>query len=172
MDEYVRRVVFEVGPYSDKDTLPGGLLIFGSLNYLKMHIIIIITGLQVTSRRPCWCGEEQKHFSQGTLFPYNFYCSDHQHGRQLSRGCKLRIAYKKSTSSLPFVVGRPYGTLLISLQPQLCIPHFLFPLNSRDDKKCFARCYCFHYPVIGYFQTSVHCVLLEPVVLITINCLT
>ena len=34
-----------------------------------MHIIIIITGLQVTSRRPCWCGEEQKHFSPlGTLF--------------------------------------------------------------------------------------------------------
>ena len=62
MDENVRRVLSEVGPYSDKDTLPGGLLIFGSLNYLKMHIIIIITGLQVTSRRPCWCGEEQKHF--------------------------------------------------------------------------------------------------------------
>ena len=40
-----------------------------TLNYLKMHIIIIITGLQVTSRRPCWCGEEQKHFSPlGTLF--------------------------------------------------------------------------------------------------------
>ena len=69
MDENVRRVLSEVGPYSDKDTLPGGLLIFGSLNYLKMHIIIIITGLQVTSRRPFWCGEEQKHFSPlGTLF--------------------------------------------------------------------------------------------------------
>ena len=54
MDENVRRVLSEVGPYSDKDTLPGGLLIFGSLNYLKMHIIIIITGLQVTSRRPYW----------------------------------------------------------------------------------------------------------------------
>ena len=69
MDENVRRVLPEVGPFSDKDTLPGRLLIFGSLNYLKMHIIIIITGLQVTSRRPCWCGEEQKHFSPlGTLF--------------------------------------------------------------------------------------------------------
>ena len=73
MDENVRRVLSEVGPYSDKDSLPGVLLIFGSpfgsLNYLKMHIIIIITGLQVTSRRPCWCGEEQKHFSPlGTLF--------------------------------------------------------------------------------------------------------
>lgn len=68
MDENVRRVLSEVGPYSDKDTLPGGLLIFGSLNYLKMHIIIVITDLQVTSGPPCWCGEEQKHFSQGTLF--------------------------------------------------------------------------------------------------------
>ena len=63
MDENVRRTLSEVGPYSDKDTLPGGLLIFGSLNYLKMHIIIVITDLQVTSRRLCWCGEEQKHFS-------------------------------------------------------------------------------------------------------------
>ena len=54
MDENVRRVQSEVGPFSHKDTLPGGILIFGSLNYLKMHVIIIITGLQVTSRRPCW----------------------------------------------------------------------------------------------------------------------
>ena len=43
MDENVRTVLSEVGPYSDKDTLPGVLLIFGSLNYLKMHIIIIMT---------------------------------------------------------------------------------------------------------------------------------
>ena len=52
MDENVRRVLSEVGPYSDKDTLPGGLLIFGSLNYLKMHIIIIITGLRLRLRSP------------------------------------------------------------------------------------------------------------------------
>ena len=78
MDENVRRVLSEVGPYSDKDTLLGGLLIFGSLNYLKMHITIIITGLQVTSRPPCWCGEEQKHFSPlGTVFfrIFTIYCS-------------------------------------------------------------------------------------------------
>ena len=69
MDENVRGVLSEVGPFSDKDTLPGGLLIFANLNYLKMHIIIIISGLQVTSRRPCWYGEEQKYFSLlGTLF--------------------------------------------------------------------------------------------------------
>ena len=42
MDENFRRVLSEVGPFSHKDTLPGGILIFGSLNYLKMHIIIII----------------------------------------------------------------------------------------------------------------------------------
>ena len=121
MDENVRRVLSKVGPYSDKDTLPGGLLIFGSLNYLKMHIIIVISDLQVTSRRPCWCGEEQKHLSLlGTVFScksFEILFIVHQHGRQLSRGCKLRIAYKKSTSSLPFVVGRPYGTLLVSLRP-------------------------------------------------------
>ena len=121
MDENVRRALSEVGPYSDKDTLPGGLLIFGSLNYLKMHIIIVITDLQATSRRPCWCGEEQKHFSPlGTVFScksFEILFIVHQHGRQLSRGCKLRIAYKKSTSSLPFVVGRPHGTLLVSLRP-------------------------------------------------------
>ena len=69
MDENVRTILSEVGPYSDKDTLPGVIFIFGSLNYLKMHIIIIISGLQVTSRRPCWYGEEQKYFSPlGTLF--------------------------------------------------------------------------------------------------------
>ena len=121
MDENVRRVLSKVGPYSDKDTLPGGLLIFGSLNYLKMHIIIVISDLQVTSRRPCWCGEEQKYLSLlGTVFScksFEILFIVHQHGRQLSRGCKLRIAYKKSTSSLPFVVGRPYGTLLVSLRP-------------------------------------------------------
>ena len=121
MDENVRRVLSKVGPYSDKDTLPGGLLIFGSLNYLKMHIIIVISDLQVTSRRPCRCGEEQKHLSLlGTVFScksFEILFIVHQHGRQLSRGCKLRIAYKKSTSSLPFVVGRPHGTLLVSLRP-------------------------------------------------------
>ena len=115
MDENVRRVLSKVGPYSDKDTLPGGLLIFGSLNYLKMHIIIVISDLQVTSRRPCWCGEEQKHLSLlGTVFScksFEILFIVHQHDRQLSRGCKLRIAYKKSTSSLP------YGTLLVSLRP-------------------------------------------------------
>ena len=121
MDENVRRVLSEVGPYSDKDTLLGGLLIFGSLNYLKMHITIIITGLQVTSQPPCWCGAEQKHFSPlGTVFScksFEILFIVHQHGRQLSRGCKLRIAYKKSTSSLPFVVGRPHGTQLVSWRP-------------------------------------------------------
>ena len=46
--------------------------------------------LQVTSRPPCWCGEEQKHFSPlGTLFSCKSFeitfiiISDHQHGRQL-----------------------------------------------------------------------------------------
>ena len=47
-----------------------------------------ITGLQVTSRRPCWWSKTKAYLSSGNLTPFsckffeqNFYCIDPQHGR-------------------------------------------------------------------------------------------
>ena len=143
-----------------------------------MQITIIITGLQVTSRWPCWCGEEQKHFSPlGTVFSCkSFEILFIVLTISMAANCYVVVnqeqLIRRAPAHFPLSLEDPM-VLCWYLGGLSCVSLiFLFPLNSRDDKKIFARYYWFHYHVIGYFQTSFHCVLLAPVVLITINCLT